>query len=134
MAVALARRPLGVPVMELESPTASETSLSTQQGQQEQQPRALPPPRTRSRARRSPSRPALRTAFRNFSGVVPVVVGDDSDKSRPQVKYSVHKELLTAASPFFAAALNGTFAEGMDQVVRLPEEKPDIFEWFLQWL
>ncbi|KAF2717852.1 hypothetical protein K431DRAFT_206210, partial [Polychaeton citri CBS 116435] len=49
-------------------------------------------------------------------------------------QFLVHKELLTAASPFFAAALNGTFAEGLDQTVRLPEEKPDIFEWFLQWL
>ncbi|KXL49817.1 hypothetical protein M433DRAFT_33795, partial [Acidomyces richmondensis BFW] len=46
----------------------------------------------------------------------------------------VHKELLTAASPFFAAALNSTFAEGTNQAVTLPEEKPEIFEWFLQWL
>ncbi|EME77910.1 uncharacterized protein MYCFIDRAFT_101810, partial [Pseudocercospora fijiensis CIRAD86] len=49
-------------------------------------------------------------------------------------QYLVHKELLTSASPFFAAALNSTFAEGMEQVVRLPEEKPESFEWFLQWL
>lgn len=61
-------------------------------------------------------------------------MGDDSEKGRGQTKYLVHKELLTGASPFFAAALNSTFAEGMEQVVRLPEEKPDSFEWFLQWL
>ncbi|EME39765.1 hypothetical protein DOTSEDRAFT_107663, partial [Dothistroma septosporum NZE10] len=48
--------------------------------------------------------------------------------------YLVHKELLAGASPFFAAALNGTFAEGLEQVVRLPEEKPETWEWFLQWL
>ena len=126
MAMATAARPDSS--MELPSPAESETSHSTQQCHQEE------PPRTRSRARRSPDRLLLRTAFRNFSEVVEVFVGDDSDKSRPVTKYVVHKELLTSASPFFAAALNGTFAEGLDQSVRLPEEKPDSFEWFLQWL
>ena len=63
-----------------------------------------------------------------------VLVGEAGNKQRPETKYLIHKELLTSASPFFAAALNGTFAEGMDQTVRLPEEKPEIFEWFLQWL
>lgn len=63
-----------------------------------------------------------------------MLVGAPSSKVKPETKYLVHKELLTSASPFFAAALNSTFAEGMDQVVRLPEEKPEIFEWFLQWL
>lgn len=66
--------------------------------------------------------------------MVPIVVGDDGDKARPQMRYLIHKELLTSASPFFAAALNGAFAEGLDQAVRLPEEKPEIFEWFIQWL
>lgn len=91
-------------------------------------------PRTRSKARRSPARLPLRTGFRNFSGVATILVGEPSSKVRPETKYLIHKELLTSASPFFAAALNSTFAEGMDQTVRLPEEKPEIFEWFLQWL
>lgn len=120
---------LGVPAIEIPSPTASEssTALSTQQGVTEV-------PRRSTRAGRSPNRPLLRTAFRNFSGVATVVVGETTNKSRPQTQYLVHKELLTAASPFFAAALNSTFAEGLDQVIRLPEEKPESFEWFLQWL
>lgn len=63
-----------------------------------------------------------------------VIVGDEESTARPPVTYLIHKELLTSASPFFAAALNSTFAEGLDQTVRLPEEKPEIFEWFLQWL
>ena len=63
-----------------------------------------------------------------------MLVGEPNNKARPETNYLVHKELLTSASPFFAAALNGTFEEGLDQVVRLPEEKPEIFEWFLQWL
>lgn len=74
------------------------------------------------------------TAFRNFTSFATVVVGDDTNATRPPVTYMVHKELLTSASPFFAAALTSTFAEGLDQTVRLPEEKPEIFEWFLQWL
>lgn len=115
--------------MELPSPTVSDssTALSTQQGVAEI-------PRRSIRAGRSPDRPLLRTAFRNFSGIATVVVGEAANKSRPQTQYLVHKELLTAASPFFAAALNSTFAEGLDQIVRLPEEKPESFEWFLQWL
>jgi poly(rC)-binding protein 2/3/4 len=99
-----------------------------------QQDRTENTPRTRSKARRSATRLALRTGFRNFSGVATVVVGEPDSKLRPETKYLIHKELLTSASPFFAAALNSTFAEGMDQTVRVPEEKPEIFEWFLQWL
>lgn len=121
---------VGVPPMEIPSPAPSDTSQSTRQGEQDT---SIAPRRT-VRAGRSPVRPLLRTAFRNFSGVATVVVGDSGHKSRPQTQYLVHKELLTSASPFFAAALNGTFAEGMEQVVRLPEEKPESFEWFLQWL
>lgn len=63
-----------------------------------------------------------------------VLVGEAGSKVRPETKYTIHKALLTSASPFFAAALNSTFAEGMDQTVKLPEEKPEIFEWFIQWL
>ena len=134
-------RSVGVPAVDLSSPstspTASSTSLSTLQGGTDLQ-LLPPPPRPRARAHRSPARPLLRTGFRKFSGVVDVLVGSkesaETGGGRPQTKYVIHKELLTAASPFFAAALNGTFAEGLDQSVKLPEEKPEIFEWFLQWL
>ncbi|WPG98125.1 Hypothetical protein R9X50_00091100 [Acrodontium crateriforme] len=125
--MATVTRSMSVSVTELPSPASSTSSLVTQQTDAEV-------PRCRSRARRSAARPVLRSAFKSFTGVVPVIVGDSNDKSRPQTQYMVHKELLTAASPFFAAAFNGSFAEGLDQVVRLPEERPEIFEWFLQWL
>ncbi|KAI9721379.1 MAG: hypothetical protein M1828_005128 [Chrysothrix sp. TS-e1954] len=46
----------------------------------------------------------------------------------------VPRELLTAVSPFFQAALNGTFAEGLSQELRLPEDRPDVFDYFLYWL
>lgn len=44
------------------------------------------------------------------------------------------RELLTVVSPFFNAALNGTFAEGLSQVVKLPEDRADVFDYFLYWL
>ncbi|TKA64427.1 hypothetical protein B0A55_09798, partial [Friedmanniomyces simplex] len=89
MAVALTGHSMGVPVMEIPSPNGSESSLSTGQGQQDPlpSPQQQQQPRNRSRARRSPSRLPLRTAFRNFSGTVEILVGDDGDKSRPQTKY-----------------------------------------------
>lgn len=42
------------------------------------------------------------------------------------------KELLINASPFFAAALNGSFAEAKS--VEFPEDATDAFEFFVQWL
>lgn len=128
-------QPHAIPTTELPSPSASETSLAGRREPEEVEADTTSlSRRTRSKTRRSPSRLPLRTGFRSFSGVATVRVGEPSNKSRPETKYLVHKELLTSASPFFAAALNGTFAEGLDQEVRLPEEKPEIFEWFLQWL
>ena len=125
---ATTQHPTAVPSTERTSPSLFESSLTPPQSDG---PIAR---RTRSRERRSPSRLPLRYGFRTFSGVATVLVGEANNKARPETKYLVHKELITSASPFFAAALNSTFAEGMDQTVKLPEEKPEIFEWFLQWL
>lgn len=44
------------------------------------------------------------------------------------------RELLIAVSPFFRGALNGTFAEGLSQELRLPEDRSDVFDYFLYWL
>ena len=136
-AMVMSLQPHAIPTTELPSPSASEVSLTSRREAEETNSGTNPPNpsrRTRSKTRRSPSRLPLRTWFRSFSGVATVCVGEAGNKQRPETKYLVHKELLTSASPFFAAALNGTFAEGLDQEVRLPEEKPEIFEWFLQWL
>lgn len=46
----------------------------------------------------------------------------------------IPKELLTTVSPFFNAALTGTFAEGLSQTVKLPEDRADVFDYFLYWL
>jgi heterogeneous nuclear rnp K-like protein 2 len=120
----------GVPATEQPSPPLSTTSESSHQSTAA----AAGPPVARSRPGRTPAKVSLRTAFRTFSAMATVIVGDEKNTARPAVTYLIHKELLTAASPFFAAALNSTFAEGLDQTVRLPEERPEIFEWFLQWL
>ena len=118
----------GIPATEQPSPTPSTVSDSSHHSA------PSPAPISRPRPGRTPAKVPLRTAFRTFSAMATVVVGDEKNTARPALTYLIHKELLTSASPFFAAALNSTFAEGLDQTVRLPEEKPEIFEWFLQWL
>lgn len=119
----------GIPATENPSPAPSSESESSHHSLHSPAPSI-----SRPRPGRTPAKVQLRTAFRTFSAMAAVVVGDENYASRPAVTYVIHKELLTSASPFFAAALNSTFAEGLDQTVRLPEEKPEIFEWFLQWL
>ena len=44
------------------------------------------------------------------------------------------EKLLIKASPFFAAALNGSFAEATSRSVNLPEDDIDAFGFFVQWL
>lgn len=44
------------------------------------------------------------------------------------------KELLVNASPFFAAALNGAFAEATSKTITLPEDDTDAFALFVRWL
>ena len=43
-------------------------------------------------------------------------------------------ELLKSKSTFFTAALEGGFAEGISQIITLPEENPRIFQVFVAWL
>lgn len=118
---------IGVQAVQTLSPATSNASLASHASDKVATPK-------RSGTRRSPTRSALRSAFKSFTGTVPVIVGDSADKGRPETQFLVHKELLTSASPFFDAALNGSFKEGLEQIVRLPEEKTEVFEWFLQWL
>nr|OQO18170.1 hypothetical protein B0A51_14102 [Rachicladosporium sp. CCFEE 5018] len=138
---AMAMSMSGVPSTELPSPTASDLSTA-EEAMRDAPPAAQEQGRTTSRPRsgRASAKIPLRSAFRTFTGCATVLVGSDATPTttptgpKGAVSYLVHKELLCSASPFFAAALNSTFAEGLDQTVRLPEEKPEVFEWFLQWL
>lgn len=49
-------------------------------------------------------------------------------------EFFIHRSLLTRNSRFFTAALDGQFKEGNTQVVNFPEESPDTFAFFAQWL
>ena len=49
-------------------------------------------------------------------------------------KFSVHKSLLTEASAFFKASLDGNFREAAQNEVNMPEENVHVFEVFLHWL
>lgn len=70
----------------------------------------------------------LRSQFRSVTTSVTILLGADEQKRL------VPRELLTTVSPFFHAALTGTFAEGLTQTVRLPEDRADVFDYFLYWL
>lgn len=52
----------------------------------------------------------------------------------PPQSFQVHKSFLCQASPFFRAALEGSFKESADSVVHLPQDKPGTFERFLSWV
>ena len=44
------------------------------------------------------------------------------------------EKLLKSKSTFFTAALESGFAEGISKIITLPEENPDIFKYFVEWL
>ena len=44
------------------------------------------------------------------------------------------EKLLKSKSTFFTAALEGGFAEGNSKNITLPEDNPDIFKCFVEWL
>lgn len=76
----------------------------------------------------SPLTHPCRSQFKKFSGTATILVGA-SESAR-----IVPRELLTAVSPFFHAALTSTFVEGLSQTVKLPEDRADVFDYFLFWL
>jgi hypothetical protein len=69
-----------------------------------------------------------RTQFKTFENTAEITVGPSA------VHFVVHKDLATAQSPFFTAALNGAFVEGQSQTISLPEVEPKTFEHVILWL
>jgi hypothetical protein len=57
-----------------------------------------------------------------------VIVGEE------EASFYVHRNVICESSSFFKAALNGTFKESAEGKVILPEDDPDTFERFLQWI
>lgn len=48
--------------------------------------------------------------------------------------FTIHKQLLCDVSPYFEAALNGTFQEAKEQRISFPEDVVAVFEQFQAWL
>ncbi|KAF2241927.1 hypothetical protein BU26DRAFT_395163, partial [Trematosphaeria pertusa] len=64
------------------------------------------------------------------SELIDIYVGQESAS---QQKFQAHKDILTSHSPFFEAAVNSTtWAEGLDKVVRMPDDDPEAFGIWLQ--
>ncbi|KAL8952333.1 MAG: hypothetical protein Q9222_001744 [Ikaeria aurantiellina] len=84
------------------------------------------------------------TADTNGSGVgstESIALFQDSDfvivhvgSSNERESWNVHMKLLAHASPFFASAFNGYFSEAVTKSIELPEDNPDAFRLFVQWL
>ena len=51
-----------------------------------------------------------------------------------QKTWSLPKKLLIHVSPFFNAALNGSWVEATSNSISLPEDNPAAFENFVQWI
>ena len=61
---------------------------------------------------------------------IAVKVGPESHS----VTWNLPKDLLVHHSLFFSAALDGQFLESHSNSVSLPEDDPDTFKLFIQWL
>lgn len=60
--------------------------------------------------------------------VVSVFVG------KKRKEFNVHKKLICEASKFFSDAFNGPFKEGQEGSMYMPEDDPDVFSCFVDWL
>src|SRR5256885_15260721 len=62
------------------------------------------------------------------SKVITVLVGPS------KASYTIHKDLLCAHSPFFEKCLKSSFLEKAKDQVELPEDAPEVFEHFINWI
>jgi hypothetical protein len=51
-----------------------------------------------------------------------------------KVAFTVHKKLICERSAYFSKAFNGEFKEATENNIYLPEDSPEIFPWFINWL
>jgi hypothetical protein len=49
-------------------------------------------------------------------------------------EFNVHKNIICQASKFFNDALTGPFKEGQENRMYMPEDDPDVFSCFVDWL
>jgi hypothetical protein len=62
------------------------------------------------------------------SKVITILVGPS------KTSYTLHKDLLFAHSPFFENCLRSNFLEKQKDQVELPEDSPEVFEHFINWI
>lgn len=62
------------------------------------------------------------------SKVITILVGSS------RTSYALHKDLLCAHSPFFENCLRSNFLEKQKDKVELPEDLPEVFEHFINWI
>ncbi|KAL8782172.1 MAG: hypothetical protein Q9213_005643 [Squamulea squamosa] len=73
--------------------------------------------------------PANPTSFMGLTDeVVTILIGPEE---RP---FYIHKALLSSKSPYFKAAFEGSFREAADKAIRLPEEDPKLFPYYVLWV
>jgi BTB/POZ domain len=51
-----------------------------------------------------------------------------------RASFVVHKNLVCSISPFFRGACNSLFKEGLNSEICLPEQDPEAFDIFLEWV
>lgn len=64
----------------------------------------------------------------DLSEEMTVLVGEE------EKRFTVPKSFLTKTSDFFYACCNGEWKESKTKTVKLPEQQPDAFATYLQWL
>jgi hypothetical protein len=62
------------------------------------------------------------------SEVVSILVG------KKRKEFNVHKKLICQASKFFNDAFTGPFKEGQENKMYMPEDDPEVFSCFVDWL
>ncbi|KAI9733916.1 MAG: hypothetical protein M1834_002571 [Cirrosporium novae-zelandiae] len=63
-----------------------------------------------------------------LSPIITLVVGEE------QKKMTAHQSLLYRKSGFFAAALSGNFRESKEDLIKLPEDDPELIKLLLHWM
>lgn len=78
-----------------------------------------------------PFKPKLITSRDLSRSVVTIKIGPETDD---QESFVVHKELIRQHSSFFHSALDSTWEEGKTGIVVLPQETPEVFKIYANWL
>jgi BTB/POZ domain len=66
--------------------------------------------------------------FRWGSDFVTILVGEDT------TRFAVHKDLICFYSEHFKAAFNSSFVEGVEQIIKFPDDSPGAIRLFVTWL